>query len=124
MNGLHLTADLHGCRRAHWLTDQPALATLCRHAVASAGLCCVAEQWHRFPASAQGAGGITGVLLLAESHLAIHTWPERAAVTLDVYVCNFGRDNSQAAEALLAGLLAEFAPESQHIQRLQRGAAC
>jgi spermidine synthase len=33
-------------------------------------------------------------VLLAESHLALHTWPERAGVTLDVYVCNFSTDNS------------------------------
>jgi hypothetical protein len=41
---------------------------------------------------ASGFGGVTGVVLLAESHLAVHTWPA-AAVTLDVYVCNSG-DNS------------------------------
>ena len=36
----------------------------------------------------------SGAVLLAESHLAIHTWPERRGVTLDVYVCNFTADNT------------------------------
>lgn len=121
MTGLHLTADLLGCAATGLLVDEAALAALCRAEVAAAGLLTVAERWHRFPDGPDGPGGLTGVLLLAESHLAIHTWPERAGVTLDIYVCNFGRDNTSRAEALLAALLARFAPATQRIQRLQRG---
>jgi S-adenosylmethionine decarboxylase len=58
------------------------------------GLRSVNELFHRFEPAARGA--VTGVVLLAESHLAVHTWPELGAVTLDVYVCNFGGDNSAA----------------------------
>jgi spermidine synthase len=43
--------------------------------------------------------GVTGTVLLAESHLAIHTWPETGSVTIDVYVCNFSADNSGKAHA-------------------------
>lgn len=123
MNGLHLTADLYDCANQALLRDADALMALCRTAVAEAGLQAVAERWHPFPAGPEGPGGITGVILLAESHLAIHTWPERAAVTLDVYVCNFGRDNSAAAEQLLARLQQAFAPARQQLERLQRGSA-
>lgn len=123
MNGLHLTADLYDCRNAALLQDQPALAALCEAEVAAAGLSAVSYCWHAFPSSPAGPGGITGVVLLAESHLAIHTWPERAGVTLDVYVCNFGADNSHRAEQLLAALLAAFAPRQQRCERLQRGLA-
>ena len=70
-----------------------------------------------------GHAVLPGVVLLAESHLALHTWPERSGVTLDVYVCNFGADNSNKAEALLAALLAAFAPRQQQLGRLQRGDA-
>ncbi len=42
-------------------------------------------------------GGVTGVVVLAESHLAIHTWPEKMSVTVDVYVCNYGSDNREKA---------------------------
>jgi S-adenosylmethionine decarboxylase len=120
MQGLHLTADLQGCDTTRPAFTQPAaLRALCLDAVAASGLQAVGELFHRFPAP----GGVTGVVLLAESHLAVHTWPELGAVTLDVYVCNLGADNSGRAEGLLAGLLAAFAPAHCSVQRVLRGAA-
>lgn len=121
MEGLHLTADLHGCDTAQRaaFTDPQVLQALCLAAVAASGLQAVGTLFHRFPAP----GGVTGVVLLAESHLAVHTWPERAAVTLDVYVCNLLADNSARAEALLAALQAPFAPARVQLQRLRRGGA-
>jgi S-adenosylmethionine decarboxylase len=65
--------------------------------------------------------GITGVVLLAESHLTVHTWPEIGAVTLDVYVCNIDADNSQRAHTALDALIAEFAPDEVERHALQRG---
>jgi S-adenosylmethionine/arginine decarboxylase-like enzyme len=64
---------------------------------------------------------VTGVVLLAESHLALHTWPELAAVTLDVYVCNHAADNSARAEALLQALETAFAPGRCERRRVLRG---
>lgn len=120
MQGLHLTGDLSGCQcAATLLTDVSALEALCGAAVAAAGLTQVQRLFHRF---APGAG-ITGVLLLAESHLALHTWPELGAVTLDVYVCNYGSDNSARARALFDLLCAAFDPASLQSHALQRGAA-
>ncbi|MFG6440303.1 adenosylmethionine decarboxylase [Roseateles sp. LKC17W] len=121
MNGLHLTADLRGVDAALPLMRDPvALASLCRDAVMGSGLSGVAELFHRFGA-ADEQGGITGVVLLAESHLAIHTWPELGGVTLDVYVCNYGADNSAKAEALMAALLTAFKAPIASVQRLARG---
>ena len=121
MHGLHLTADLRGCAPAlAVMTDTAALRATCLAAVRDAGLTPVGELFHRF---GDGGQGVTGVVLLAESHLAVHTWPELAAVTLDVYVCNFGADNSSRAERLLAALEAAFAPSSAQRHRLQRGTA-
>jgi S-adenosylmethionine decarboxylase len=119
MDGLHLTADLRGCdAQRPALTEPDALRRACLAAVATAGLTPVGELFHRFP----HPGGVTGVVLLAESHLAVHTWPEIAAVTLDVYVCNLGTDNSARAESLLAALVAAFAPHDIERHALQRGA--
>ena len=64
----------------------------------------------------------TGVVLLAESHVAVHTWPELRAVTLDVYVCNVGRDNTTRANALLATLIDLFEPVRVERHALERGA--
>ena len=58
---------------------------------------------------------IVRALVLAESHLAVHTWPELDAVTLDLYVCNHSRDNRAAAEAAFAALKQAFLP--QHVVR-------
>jgi len=60
--------------------------------------------------------------LLAESHLCVHTWPEQRAVTLDVYVCNFGADHSGRARALMDALLTLFEPATVQQHALQRGA--
>ncbi len=123
MQGLHLTADLTGCDPAQPLMcHTEALRALCVGAVAAAGLGAVAELFHRFePAPGESQSGITGVVLLAESHLAIHTWPERGGVTLDVYVCNLGQDNSAKAERLMDGLQAAFGPTRVNRQVLRRG---
>lgn len=121
MNGLHLTADLRGVDPAlPLMTDPAALALACQDAVRTAGLSGVAELMHRF-GPADGQSGITGVVLLAESHVAVHTWPELGAVTLDVYVCNYGRDNSDKARRLLDRLVAAFAPQAVARQAWQRG---
>ncbi|MDM4765822.1 adenosylmethionine decarboxylase [Pelomonas sp. SE-A7] len=123
MNGLHLTADLVGCDpHQRLMSDCAALRELCVATVAEAGLGAVAELFHRFePAPGETQSGITGVVLLAESHLAIHTWPERGGVTLDVYVCNLGQDNSAKAERLMQRLCAAFEPAQARRQALQRG---
>ena len=123
MHGLHLTADLYDCRcDSRWLLDAAALATACRQAVQAVGLQVVGELQHGFASSPRGPGGVTAALLLAESHLCVHTWPEQGAVTLDVYVCNFGADHSAKAQALLQALLALFQPQHTQRQQLQRGA--
>jgi len=119
MRGVHLTADLSGCRDpANLLRDGAALATLCEQLARDAGLSVVARRFHGFPPA--GDGGHTGVLLLAESHLAVHTWPELRAVTLDVFVCNLTSDNTHKAQTLLDALVAPFAAARINRQRLAR----
>ena len=126
MHGLHLTADLRECpvHRAV-MTDPGALREACVAAVVAAGLEPVGELFHRFAPGPQSPAdapvGITGVVLLAESHLAVHTWPEIASVTLDVYVCNLGTDNSARAHALLASLVTAFEPGAVEQHALERG---
>jgi S-adenosylmethionine decarboxylase len=107
------------------MTEPDALRAVCVAAVHAAGLQPVAELFHRFApapgARADAPVGITGVVLLAESHVAVHTWPEIAGVTLDVYVCNLGVDNSARAHALLGTLIDAFAPGRVERHALERG---
>ncbi|MBP7567070.1 MAG: S-adenosylmethionine decarboxylase [Burkholderiaceae bacterium] len=122
MHGLHLTADLYECRcDARWLTGTQALGDWCLQAVKNAGLQPVAHLFHGFPATAAGPGGLTATVLLAESHLCVHTWPERRGVTLDVYVCNVGADHSARAQALMEALVDRFAPTWTERRSLERG---
>jgi S-adenosylmethionine decarboxylase len=121
MQGLHLTADLRDCAgAAALLTDSAALRALCLAAVAEAGLLAVSELFHRFDALADRQSGVTGVVLLAESHLAVHTWPEISGVTIDAYVCNFSADNSQRARRLMDALITAFAPRRLAQQQIER----
>jgi len=122
MQGLHLTADLHHCQcDMVWLTDARHLLARCEHTVTAAGLQAVNSLAHTFPATPHGPGGVTATVLLAESHLCVHTWPEQMAVTLDVYVCNFGGDHSAQAYQVMDALVALFAPQTVLRQDLERG---
>ena len=118
MQGLHLTGDLFDCTCASTcLTDPDRLRDYCLAAVRDAGLTPVADLFHPFP----GSAGVTGIVLLAESHMAVHTWPETMGVTLDIYVCNFGADNSAKAHALRNAMSTFFSPSHSRMQALQRG---
>ena len=118
MHGLQLIGDLIDCRCIpERLTDAELLRAFCLGAVERAGLTPVGHLFHRF---AEGAG-VTGVVLLAESHLAVHTWPEQRGATLDIYVCNFSGDNSDKARMLERDLIAFFAPGDARSRAIPRG---
>lgn len=122
MQGLHLTADLYRCRcDAQWLTDARQLGDWCLQAVQAAGLQAVNHLFHTFPGAAGQPGGVTATVLLAESHVCLHTWPEQKAVTVDVYVCNFSGDHSARARGLMDALIHRFQPEWTEQRSLDRG---
>lgn len=122
MKGLHLTADLYGCRcDAAWLTDADRLGQWCVEAVEAVGLQAVNKLFHTFPPGPGGPGGVTATVLLAESHVCLHTWPEQKAVTVDVYVCNFGGNHSAKARGLMYALVNRFQPEWTEQRSLDRG---
>lgn len=121
MHGLHLIAELYECRCApRLLNDADALRALCLDVCSTPGLTAVGQLFHQFGSAGQPAGA-TGAVVLAESHLAVHTWPELGAVTLDLYVCNFSQDNSAAARAACERLIAAFAPRRLSRRELLRG---
>lgn len=122
MNGLHLIADLHDCRcPPGWLLDAAGLETYCTDACRRHGLSVVGRLFHAFTDAAGRPAGVTGAVVLAESHLAVHTWPELGSVTLDLYVCNFSGDNSARAQALFAEVVARFAPQRLEKKEVVRG---
>lgn len=117
MNGLHLIGDLTGCRcDPQLLLDGERFRAKCLEMVSASGLTTMDSTFHTFE-----GGGFTGTVVLAESHLAIHTWPERDGATLDVYVCNYTCDNTGKAEAVYRTLVKALAPSDQMVERVQRG---
>lgn len=83
MSGLEWVIEAHGCA-SESLSDQHRLQKLFDALIESLVLHPVSEaNWHRFP----GAGGITGLQLLEESHLACHTFPEFGSLCLNVFCC-------------------------------------
>lgn len=117
-------ADLQDCRcTAALLCDAARLQIRLKQAVQDVGLTIVGETFHKFPDTPEQPGGVTGVILLAESHVAVHTWPEFGVVTLDVYVCNYSTDNSARAQHLADSLVTLFDPRSAHRQSITRGSA-
>ena len=117
MNGLHLIGDLTGCRcDPQLLLDSANLRQRCLELVSEAGLTTVDTSFHQFD-----GGGFTGMVLLAESHVAIHTWPERQGITLDVYVCNYSADNTSKANRLFDSIVAIFQPSEIARHAIERG---
>jgi len=83
MAGVEWIVEAHGCAPDR-LRDLSLLQTLFRDLIGDLGLHTVGEiQWHQFP----GAGGITGLALLSESHLACHTFPEHGSICLNLFSC-------------------------------------
>jgi S-adenosylmethionine decarboxylase len=81
--GVEWLVDAHGCAPAV-LRSREALSGLFDRIVAELGLRPAGEAvWHVF----QGEGGVTGLLLLTESHLTCHTFPEHGYAGFNLYCC-------------------------------------
>lgn len=107
--GTHLLVDLFGA--AH-LTDAARLEDALHAAAAAAGATVIASHFRSFP----GAAGVTGMLLLAESHISIHTWPELGYAAVDIFIC--GATDAHAARIALEEALE---PERVAVIAVQRG---
>lgn len=127
MTGKHILAEFWECECAQeLLTSTEPLLSLLVDAVHTSGLTIVGHAAHEFneydgaDVAEQQICGVTLTLLLAESHLCLHTWGEYKTVTLDVYVCNVTHDNSRKADALYEACLQVFKPKQHHVNSLSR----
>ncbi len=122
MKGLHIIADLYDCKKTELLVSSRKLRDLCVNACTDVGLTVLGDHFYQFDGlDGSQDGGATGAVVLAESHLAIHTWPERDGATLDVYVCNFTADNTSKAETVYETLVKALKPSEVMVERVMRG---
>ena len=112
-NSLHLIADIEGGKR---LDDAVFVESVLREAASAARVTIVGMNLHHFG----DGGGVTGVALLAELHISIHTWPESGLVAVDIFVCGKSAD----AHAALAVMVERFGGRLRLVKEVPRlGAA-
>jgi S-adenosylmethionine decarboxylase len=107
--GTHLLIDFRGGQN---LCDIEAIETALRQAVAACGATLLDLRLHHFSST----GGVSGVAVLAESHMSIHTWPEFEYIALDIFMC--GDCDPYKALPILRRL---FAPTTVQICEQKRG---
>jgi S-adenosylmethionine decarboxylase len=111
--GIEWIVDAGGCDPER-LRDADALRRLVSEVVTDLGLVVIGEPaWKVFP----GEGGVTGLVLLAESHLACHTYPEHRVATFNLYCCR-----ERPVWAWAARLRGELGATSVTVRTVRRGA--
>jgi len=109
--GTHLLADLHGIA-AGPLHDAAAIEALLRGAAGAAGARILHGHFHAFGPEQ----GVTGVLLLAESHISIHTWPEAGFAAVDIFMCGAARP-----QLALEHIEQALRPRTRQVRAVARG---
>ena len=109
--GTHLIAEFFGCDECDG-TDF--IRRTLREAVVASGSTILDEKYHKFVPQ-----GITGYILLKESHISIHTWPEYRYAAIDVFTCGETMKPEMAIESLKDALR----PDKVTVKRIMRGDA-
>ena len=96
--GRQIVAEFYGCGEAA-LADAAAIESVMVEAARLAGATIVTQAFHEF-----SPHGVSGVVVIAESHLAIHTWPEHGYAAVDLFTCGDGVSAERAFEHIRARL--------------------
>ena len=108
--GAHVLADFWGCQFEK-LDDADLLMDTLRKAAKCARMTILSDESHKF-----NPQGFTGLLLLSESHISIHTYPERGYAAIDVYTCGNG-----LTEKAINYLKEILQPQTVHQMFVRRG---
>ncbi len=106
--GLHILADLYGVE-AERIDRVEDIRDLLETAVKVANLTKISSHYYQFQPH-----GATGVVLLAESHISIHTWPEHRLATVDVYTCGDPEKAHRAMDFIIDTLKPERVDRKVH----------
>ena len=113
--GVHWLIDCFDVDAAR-LVDASALGAMLCEAATDAGAHILFHHFHSFESNDQTPAGVTGVVLLAESHITIHTWPERRFAAVDLFLCG-----ATHPERALARIERGLAPARMVTTRHRRG---
>lgn len=103
------------CKSSEKLFDGSGCAEAIQTIVEENGAQCIGQQLYEFPNKSY-----TILVALAESHISIHTWPERLTVQLDVFLCNYMHDNSKKCEDIYDDIVEYFEPKEQNTTLIER----
>ncbi len=92
--GIHIIADFYGVDK-NKITYVEQIKPIFEETVKYAGLTKVSSDYYQFRPA-----GCSGIILIAESHLSFHTWPEHELITLDIYTCGDPKQAYMAFEYL------------------------
>lgn len=109
--GKHLLLELKGCDKQA-LNDLGFLRDALLAAASRAGATVVGESFHQFAPQ-----GVSGVVVISESHLFIHTWPEYGYAAMDIFTCGSSVESQKAAELVIERL----GSKNHSIIEIQRG---
>ena len=109
--GLHILMEFNECS-IDILNDLKLLETTMNEAALASKATIIKSVFHQFSPQ-----GVTGVVVVAESHLAIHTWPEHGYAAVDFFTCNVGMDYNKAYELLVEKLQSK----NHNYQSVKRG---
>lgn len=109
--GKHLLVELNDCN-CDLLNDLDTIRDIMLAAAVGCGATVLGESFHRFSPQ-----GISGVIIIAESHLTIHTWPEHGYAAADIFTCGITVMPEKAAEIIIE----RFAPGNHSIVQMFRG---
>jgi len=109
--GTHLLLEMAGCN-AEMLDDTERVSSVLLDAAEDARATILGSSFHRFSPQ-----GVSGVVVIAESHLSIHTWPEFGYAAVDVFTCG----NRAMPHLAAASLIRAFAPTHHDISEIARG---
>ena len=111
--GRHVLVELYGCEPAA-LADERGIASAMLAAARACGATVVESVFHHFSPL-----GVSGVVLIAESHLTIHTWPEHGYAAVDVFTCGATIEPGEAVDLLQR----ELGATHTSLTEINRGAA-
>lgn len=114
--GTHIVGDLTQCDPDYLFgLDMNEIKKKVSEIIAKNNFTELGSYYHQFDNNS-----FTGIVALSESHVSVHTWPELGVVNMDVYTCNYQRDNTENTNRVFQEIAALFRPgkiEKQEIKR-------